>query len=87
MVEFVHRVYRCEWQICELTLDQYGKTMRSYSLKSFPSHEEARAHLEEYAEPHKFIAGRWMPIGRKHEYCEIEIHYKEILVKEIGHEL
>lgn len=79
MGSFKFKIYRCEWQVRHINVDQYGKEMSEVSHWSFGTFDEAKDFRPTVAEQHQYVKDRWMPIGRTHDYCEVVIEYKEVL--------
>ena len=82
MTEFTYKTCRCEWQIVNQPVGQYGENNGSPAvLSAWPTYEEAAADRPNHGYEHKYVKGRWTPNGAG-DYENLEIRYKEVLVKQ-----
>ena len=80
---FTYQVRRAEWRVVRYSVDQYG--MRSSpideeTLSTWPTVELARADLPNHGYEHKHITGRWIPHDKRHDYEEVAVAYREVVV-------
>lgn len=82
MSEFMHKTVRCEWQIVNQSVGQYGEhdDLAVVVLSAWPTYEEAAADRPNHGYEHEYVKGRWIPNGAGN-YQNLEIRYREVLVK------
>lgn len=81
VTDFKLKTYRCEWQVQNGEVDQYGLNFKPYETFSYATHEEAFAARPNHAKLHGFVKGRWIPKNAPHDYVECQIAYEEVEVK------
>lgn len=84
MSQFKVKIYRCQWMVEVVIIDQYEEEQRSepkpYSV-AFKTREEAEAHRDEITEPHPYSPGRRILKDRtlvNHSYYRIGVNYREV---------
>lgn len=81
MTEFKYKTFRCEWQVVNQPVGQYGENDGAATvLRAWPTYEEALADRPNHGYEHKFVKDRWIPNEAADEYQILEILYREIMV-------
>ena len=80
MTDFKYKTYRCEWQIVNQPVGQYGEdTGVATILAMWPTYEEALADRPYHGYEHRYVKDRWIPNGAG-DYEMLEIRYREVEV-------
>lgn len=79
---FIYQLRRAEWRVVKYEVDQYGQIMSDTetTLSTWPTVELARADLPNHGSEHKHVSGRWIPHDKRHDYEEIRVAYREVVV-------
>lgn len=79
---FVHKTYRCEWQIVIQQVDQYGCNYPNGAvvLGRWPTAEDAYNDLPNHGHEHEYVKGRWVPNDAISTYEWLEVQYREVIV-------
>ena len=78
MSVFKYKTLRCEWQIVNQPVGQYGENNGAAAvLSAWPTYEEAAADRPNHGYEHQYVKGRWIPNGAS-DYQNLEIRYKEV---------
>ena len=78
MTDFKYKTYRCEWQIVNQPVGQYGEDAGvALVLAIWPTYEEALADRPYHGYEHQYVKDRWVPNGAG-GYENLEIRYKEV---------
>jgi len=81
MSSFKYKTYRCEWQIVNQPVGQYGENHGEATvLWSWPTYEQALADRPNFGHEHQYVKDRWVPTGGN-DYEVLEIRYKEVIVQ------
>lgn len=78
MSGFKCKMFRCEWQIVNQPVGQYGENNGEATvLWSWPTYEEAVADRPNHGYEHQYVKGRWIPKNFSGNE-ELRIRYKEV---------
>lgn len=80
---FAYQVRRAEWRIIRYNLDQYGMRQTGWDdevLATWPTRELAVADMPNHGYEHKHVTGRWIPHDKRHDYEEIAVMHREVVV-------
>lgn len=79
---FTYQLRRVEWQVVYYTVDQYGmpNKLSEQTLSRWPSRELALADLPNHGYEHKYVTNRWIPNNSKHDYEQISVAYREVVI-------
>lgn len=83
--KFKFKLIREAWAVISYEVDQYNHGLEiGERIKhgSYASYEEAYSHLPDFAEPHKYVMGRWIPKDKSHDYWETTVRHVDEVVFE-----
>ena len=80
MTDFKYKTCRCEWQIVNQPVGQYGEdTGLATILAIWPTYEDALADRPYHGHEEQYVKGRWVP-NVSNGYEILEIRYREVEV-------
>jgi hypothetical protein len=79
MTDFRIKTLRCEWQVVNQGVDQYGMSTKDrVVLSSWGTSEEAYADLPNHGAPSVWVKERWLPFDSISGYQILEVQYREV---------
>ena len=80
---FKYKTVRCEWQVVIQGVDQYGMSTKDREvLTTWGTYDEALADRPYHGMESQWVKGRWEPFNDTSGYQNLEVQYREVVVKE-----